>query len=117
VAAQSNQGAALFQKGDVDDAAAQYKKAVEINPNYVNARHNLGSELLRKGHWTTLLLNFKGRWKSSLTIWIPSMTSAMLGRTLFIALPLSRFCAMFTLRNPVPLAQWLSYCDLVCIID
>ena len=44
-----NLGLALFQKGQVDDAIAQYQKAVEIYPNYVAAHYNLGNALLQKG--------------------------------------------------------------------
>ncbi len=34
------------EKGQVDEAIAQYQKALEINPNYVAARANLGGVLL-----------------------------------------------------------------------
>jgi protein O-mannosyl-transferase len=42
-------GVALFEKGQVDDAVAEYQKALEINPNYVAAHYNLGNALFRKG--------------------------------------------------------------------
>jgi tetratricopeptide (TPR) repeat protein len=44
-----NLGVVLFQKGQVDDAIAQYQKALEINPNYVAAHYNLGNALFQKG--------------------------------------------------------------------
>ena len=42
-------GYALFQKGKVEDAIAQYQKALEINPDYAEACNNLGNALLRQG--------------------------------------------------------------------
>ena len=42
-------GNALFEKGRVDDAIAQYQKALEINPDYAEARNNLGNALLQQG--------------------------------------------------------------------
>jgi tetratricopeptide (TPR) repeat protein len=48
-AAHHNLGLALFRKGQVDDAVAQYQKTLEINPNYVLAHNNLGVTLLQKG--------------------------------------------------------------------
>jgi len=41
-------GVVLFQKGQVDDAVAQYQKALEIYPNYVAAHYNLGNALFQK---------------------------------------------------------------------
>ena len=45
----NNLGNALFQKGQVDEAMAQYQKALEINPNYAEAHNNLGDALFQKG--------------------------------------------------------------------
>jgi len=42
-------GTALVQMGRIDEAIAQLQKAVEINPNYVEAHNNLGDALLQKG--------------------------------------------------------------------
>jgi tetratricopeptide (TPR) repeat protein len=42
-------GAALFQKGQVDEAIEQYQKALKINPNYVETYNNLGIAHLKKG--------------------------------------------------------------------
>jgi Flp pilus assembly protein TadD len=44
-----NLGVVLFEKGQVDEAVAQYQKALEINPNYLAAHYNLGNALFRKG--------------------------------------------------------------------
>jgi tetratricopeptide (TPR) repeat protein len=45
----NNLGDALLQKGQVDEALEQFKKALEIYPNYLEARYNLGNALLQKG--------------------------------------------------------------------
>src|SRR5271165_7066186 len=43
-----NLGLALFQKGQLDDALAQYEKAVEIDPNNAAAHINLGNAFFQK---------------------------------------------------------------------
>ena len=40
---------ALVQKGQPDEAIAQFQKALGINPNYAEADNNLGNALLQKG--------------------------------------------------------------------
>jgi len=45
----NNLGIALLQKGQVDEAMAQFQKALEIKANYADAHNNLGSALLQKG--------------------------------------------------------------------
>jgi len=45
----NNLGNALLQKGQVDEALGQFRKALEINPNYVDARSNFGAALFEKG--------------------------------------------------------------------
>jgi len=45
----NNLGLALFQKGEVDEAMAQFQKALEINPNYDDAHYNFGNILLQRG--------------------------------------------------------------------
>ena len=47
--AHNNLGFALTQKGKVDEAMAQYQKALEINPKYTDAHNNLGNVLFRNG--------------------------------------------------------------------
>src|SRR5271166_6066450 len=54
-----NLGLALFQKGQVDDAIAQYEKALEIYPNYVAAHYNLGNALLQKGQLDAALAQYE----------------------------------------------------------
>jgi Tfp pilus assembly protein PilF len=45
----NNLGIALFQKGQLDEAMAQYQKALAINPNYAEVHNNLGNVFLQKG--------------------------------------------------------------------
>jgi tetratricopeptide (TPR) repeat protein len=45
----NNLGAVLYQKGQLDDAMAYYRKALEINPRYAEAHSNLGAALWQKG--------------------------------------------------------------------
>jgi protein O-mannosyl-transferase len=52
-------GVVLFQKGRVDDAIAQYQKAVAINPNYLAAHYNLGNALLQEGQLDEALVQYQ----------------------------------------------------------
>jgi tetratricopeptide (TPR) repeat protein len=45
----NNLGFALIKKGQIEEAMAQYQKALEINPNYTDAHNNLGNALFRNG--------------------------------------------------------------------
>jgi tetratricopeptide (TPR) repeat protein len=47
--AHDNFGSALFQKGRVDEAIAQYQTALQIEPGYTDAHNNLGEALFREG--------------------------------------------------------------------
>ena len=47
--AYSDLGVALSQKGQVDEAIAQFQKTLQINPNYAEAHYNLGNAFLKKG--------------------------------------------------------------------
>lgn len=44
-----NLGNTYYEKGDTDNAIAQYRKAIEINRNYAVAYGNIGSAYLHKG--------------------------------------------------------------------
>ena len=46
-----NLGVALADRGQVDEAIACYRKAVEIKPDYVEAHNNLGSLLGQRGRF------------------------------------------------------------------
>jgi len=47
--AYNNLGDALVHQGQVDAALERFQKALEIKPNYVDARSNLGAALFQKG--------------------------------------------------------------------
>ena len=44
-----NLGSVLVQQGQVDEAIAHFKRALEARPDYVGAYNNLGNALLQKG--------------------------------------------------------------------
>ena len=46
------EGRILHQKGRLSDAERAYKKALKINPNFVEALNNLGNVLVDKGRLT-----------------------------------------------------------------
>ena len=48
--ADNNLGAVLLQKGNVDEAVAQFQKTLQINPDDAKAYVNLGLALCRKGN-------------------------------------------------------------------
>src|ERR1019366_6024367 len=48
-AARNAYGLILFEKGQPDEAQAQFKKALEICPDYVEAHNNLGLALFESG--------------------------------------------------------------------
>ncbi len=52
-------GVVLFQKGQVDEAVAQYQKALEIDSNYVEAHYNLGNALFQKGQLDEAVIQFQ----------------------------------------------------------
>ena len=43
----------------MDEALEHFQKAVEINPNYVEAHSNLGQALLQKGQMDEAVAQFK----------------------------------------------------------
>jgi tetratricopeptide (TPR) repeat protein len=48
-AAHNSLGAALYQKGRVDEAIVHFQAAVQSRPDYAEAHNNLGNALLQKG--------------------------------------------------------------------
>jgi len=54
-----NLGVDCAQKGQVNEAMAHYQKALEINPNYIDARNNLGIALFQKGQVDEAILQYK----------------------------------------------------------
>jgi Flp pilus assembly protein TadD len=57
--AYNNLGAVLFQKGQVDAAAAQYQKSLKIHPTNEKAHNNLGNALLQKGRGDEAMTQFQ----------------------------------------------------------
>jgi tetratricopeptide (TPR) repeat protein len=47
--AHNNLGIVLSQKGEIDQAIAHYREALEMHPDYSDADYNLGNALLQKG--------------------------------------------------------------------
>jgi protein O-mannosyl-transferase len=48
--AHDNRGLFLFKAGKVNDAVADYRRALAINPSYLNASNNLGYALAQQGN-------------------------------------------------------------------
>ena len=47
--AYNNLGIVLFEKGEVDQAIVNYRKTLEMAPDFADAEYNLGTALLQKG--------------------------------------------------------------------
>ncbi len=54
-----NLGFVLSRKGQVDEAIAQFRKALEIRPNYSEAHVSLGTALLQKGQVDEVIAQLK----------------------------------------------------------
>jgi Flp pilus assembly protein TadD len=54
-----NLGNALLQEGRVEEAIADYKKAVEIKPAFAEAYNNLGIVFLQKGQTNEAVIHFQ----------------------------------------------------------
>jgi len=57
--AHNNLGEALLRKGQLDDAVAQYQKALGIYPNQAKANNNLGVALFQKGQLDDAVAQFQ----------------------------------------------------------
>ena len=57
--AYTNLGKTSLQKGKVDEAIAQFRKALEINPNFALAHNDLGDALVQKGAWGGAIAQFR----------------------------------------------------------
>jgi protein O-mannosyl-transferase len=55
----SGLGLALKERGQIDEAAADYRKALEIKPDFPDARNNLGEALLLLGHPNEAIIDLK----------------------------------------------------------
>lgn len=56
--AYNNLGMRLVQAGRLDEAIAQYRKALELNPQFAEAYYNLGNALLRAGRAEEAMANY-----------------------------------------------------------
>jgi Flp pilus assembly protein TadD len=54
-----NLGNALFQKGNVDEAIEHFQRALQINPDYMEAHYNLGCALIQKGNVDEAITHFQ----------------------------------------------------------
>ena len=54
-----NVGNAYMQKGQIDEAIAQYQTALELNSNYADAHNNLGNALLKKGRLDEAIAQYR----------------------------------------------------------
>jgi tetratricopeptide (TPR) repeat protein len=57
--AHNNLGNALLQKGQLDDAVAQYQTALAIDSNYAEAHYNLGNALVQKKQLDSAITQFQ----------------------------------------------------------
>lgn len=57
--AHNNLGAALLERGDIDDAIAHYKKALRLFPDYFEARTSLAGALLERGDIDGAIAHYK----------------------------------------------------------
>ena len=55
--AHTNIGLVLFQKGQIDDAIAHYRSALQMQPDWWDAEYNLGTALLAKGQVDEAILH------------------------------------------------------------
>jgi len=57
--AHDNLGYTLLQKGHLDEAIAEYEKAIAIKPDYTEAHNNLGNVLLQKGLFNEAVAQYR----------------------------------------------------------
>jgi tetratricopeptide (TPR) repeat protein len=57
--AHNNLGLALLQKGQVDEASAQFLRALEIDPNNAEAHYNLGTFFAQKGRLDEAIVQYQ----------------------------------------------------------
>ena len=50
---------AYYEQGNLDEAEKQYQKAIQTNPNYVEAHNNLGNIYFRKERFEEALAEYK----------------------------------------------------------
>ena len=59
ITAHVNYGNVLLEKGSMDEAVAQFQKALQIKPDYAEAHYNLGNALLQEGNVDEAVAQFQ----------------------------------------------------------
>lgn len=69
----NNLGVAQRRSAVFADAEKSFKRALELDPAYAEARQNLADVLLRRGDWDQGLVEYESRWEVSKTdlVWRP----------------------------------------------
>ena len=67
----SNLGVAWYEKGDYDKAIEYYKRAVELNPDFVEAYNNLGVSYAKQGNYNQAIECYKKAAKKDLNYATP----------------------------------------------
>ena len=57
--AHNNLGAALVEKGQIEEAMRQFQEAIRLRPDEANAHYNLGNALLKKGQTDAAIAQFQ----------------------------------------------------------
>jgi tetratricopeptide (TPR) repeat protein len=57
--AHNNLGNVLLQKGDVDEAMAEFQKSLDINPHYAESFYNFGNAFIQKGQLDEAILQYE----------------------------------------------------------
>jgi len=67
----SNLGVAWYERGDYDKAIKYYKRAVELNPDFVEAYNNLGVSYAKQGNYSQAIECYKKAAKKDLNYATP----------------------------------------------
>ena len=63
--AYDNRGLHQFREGKVEEALADYRRALEINPTYLNAHNNLGYALAQQGRYAEAVATYRAALRSN----------------------------------------------------